>query len=354
MELQLAQLIEHMDATPGAVGEWREFADRQVSSGDPDLRIGIEFFDPEGATPGERRRRVDDERAAAADGCCWAGRTRGSREVDVGWSYPYLVLSGRGKQGIVQLMVYSRPFARNVAAIRDAFWTAAPVMLLVTALLGYLLSRGAAADRDDHAQRPPHLDAPARRDDPHHRLGRRTRRARHDAQRHARPHSRGRGAHARASRPTPRTSSARRSTRCRARLDVTLAKERTPEEYRVVLGDLHQQVVTLVGHGERDAATRAVRGRARRHPHRARRDRLAARGRRRLLRRARRGARRRALRDRRVEGSRARRSDLAAPALRQPDPQRDPVHARRRQRQRRGATRRRRGAGARARHRTRA
>ncbi len=51
-------------------------------------------------------------------------------EVDVGWSYPYLVLSGRGDQGIAQLMVYSRPFARSAAAIRDAFWTAAPVMLL--------------------------------------------------------------------------------------------------------------------------------------------------------------------------------------------------------------------------------
>ena len=48
MELQLAQLIEHMDASPGAGGEWREFAQLLASSADPELRLGVAFFDPSG------------------------------------------------------------------------------------------------------------------------------------------------------------------------------------------------------------------------------------------------------------------------------------------------------------------
>ena len=141
MELQLAQLIEHMDATPGAIGEWREFAERQASSGDPELRLGVEYFDPDG------RLLVSAGIASMLNiplpKRVLMGRSDpGPREVDAGWSYPYLALSGRGEQGIAQVVIYSRPFARSAATIRDAFWTAAPVMLLVTALLGYLLSRG--------------------------------------------------------------------------------------------------------------------------------------------------------------------------------------------------------------------
>ena len=244
MELQLAQLIEHMDATPGAVGEWREFADRQASSGDPELRIGIDYFDPAG------QRLVSVGAAAMMEvplpkRVLMGKADPGVREVEVGWGYPYLVLSGRGDQGIAQLMVYSRPFARSAAAIRDAFWTAAPVMLLVTALLGYLLSRGSlrpiatitrsarriSSQRLDEAI--PTTGSGDELDELAGTLNDMLARIREGMERMR--HFSGDAAH---QLRTPLNA-------MQGELDVTLAKERTPAEYRVVLGDFLHQVVTL-------------------------------------------------------------------------------------------------------------
>ena len=244
MELQLAQILEHMDASPGAVGEWREFADRQASSGDSELRIGIDFFDPDG------RRLLSVGAASMLEvplpkQVLMGKADPGVREVEVGWGYPYLVLSGRGDQGIAQLMVYSRPFARSAAAIRDAFWTAAPVMLLITALLGYLLSRGSLrpiatitrSARRISSQRLdetiPTTGSGDELDELAGTLNDMLSRIREGVERMR--HFSGDAAH---QLRTPLNA-------MQGELDVTLAKERTPAEYRVVLGDLLHQVVTL-------------------------------------------------------------------------------------------------------------
>ena len=244
LELQLAQLIEHMDATPGAVGEWREFAERQASSGDPELRIGIEYFDPEG------RSLVSAGAAEIVEvplpQRVLMGRSDpGPREVDTGWSYPYLVLSGRGQQGIAQLMVYSRPFARSAAAIRDAFWTAAPVMLLLTALLGFLLSRGSlrpiatiarSARRISTRRLDEQIPTTGSGDELDQlatTLNEMLDRIREGVERvHAF------SADAAHQLRTPLNA-------MQGEIDVTLAKDRTAEEYRSVLGNVYQQVVTL-------------------------------------------------------------------------------------------------------------
>jgi two-component system heavy metal sensor histidine kinase CusS len=169
----------------------------------------------------------------------------GPREVDVGWSYPYLVLSGRGQQGIAQIMVYSRPFARSAAAIRDAFWTAAPVMLLVTALLGFLLSRGslrpiAAIARGARRistrqldEKIPTTGSGDELDQLATTLNEMLGRIREGVER-----MRAFSADAAHQLRTPLNA-------MQGELDVTLAKERTPAEYRSVLGAVLQQVVTL-------------------------------------------------------------------------------------------------------------
>jgi len=244
MELQLAQLIEHMDATPGAVGEWREYADLQVSSSDPELRLGIEFFDPDG-------RRLVSVGAASMMELPLPKRVLlgkadpGVRKVEVGWGYPYLVLSGRGEQGIAQLMIYSRPFARSAAGIRDAFMSALPVMLLLTAGLGYLLSRGSlrpiatitrSARRISSLnlqEKIPTTGAGDELDELAGTLNGMLARIREGVERMRR--FSGDAAH---QLRTPLNA-------MQSELDVTLAKERSPAEYRVVLGDLLHQVVTL-------------------------------------------------------------------------------------------------------------
>jgi len=246
MELQLAQLIEHMDAAPGAVGEWREFANLQAASGDPELRLGIEFFDPEG-------RRLASIGAASMmevplpKQVLLGKADPGVRQVEVGWGYPYLVLSGRGEQGIAQLMIYSRPFARSAAGIRDAFASALPVMLLLTAGVGYLLSRGSlrpiatitrSARRISSLslqEKIPITGAGDELDELAGTLNDMLARIREGVERMRR--FSGDAAH---QLRTPLNA-------MQSELDVTLAKERSPAEYRVALGDILHQVVTLSG-----------------------------------------------------------------------------------------------------------
>jgi heavy metal sensor kinase len=244
MELQLAQLIEHMDATPGAISEWREFADRQAASGDPELRLGVAYFDPDG-------RRLLSVGAADMMEVPLSKEVRrgkadpGPHEVDVGWSYPYLVLAGRGEQGIAQLMVYSRPFARSAAGIRDAFVSALPVLVLLTAALGYLLSRGSlrpiatiarSARRISTRQldeKIPTTGSGDELDELAHTLNDMLTRIREGVDR-VRQFSVDAAHQLR----TPLTA-------MHNQLDVTLAKERTPAEHRLVLADLLLQVDRL-------------------------------------------------------------------------------------------------------------
>jgi heavy metal sensor kinase len=244
MEMQLAQLVSHVDSHPGAVEEWKAFAERQAEGADPDLRVGVQFFHPDG-------------RPAASVGAATLiaiplppeivlGELRdASREADVGWGYKYYVLAGRAQHGLVQLMIYSRPFARSASGIRDAFMSALPVMALLTAVVGWLLSRGslrpiAAITRSARRistqqldERIPttgsgdELDELARTlNDMLGRIGEgvdRIRRFSVDAAHQLR---------------TPLTA-------MHNQLDVTLAKERTPEEHRRVLADLLLQVDRL-------------------------------------------------------------------------------------------------------------
>jgi heavy metal sensor kinase len=142
-------------------------------------------------------------------------------------------------------VVEDGPFARSVAAIRDAFWTAAPVMLLVTALLGYLLSRGSlrpiatiarSARRISTRQldeRIPTTGSGDELDQLATTLNEMVDRIRDGVERiHAF------SADAAHQLRTPLNA-------MQGEIDVTLAKERTPAEYRGVLGDVYQQVVTL-------------------------------------------------------------------------------------------------------------
>jgi heavy metal sensor kinase len=244
MEMQLAQLVSYVDSHPGAVEEWRAFAERQAQGADPELRVGIQFFHPDG-------------RPAASVGA--AGITAiplppevvlgelhsASREADVGWGYPYYVLAGGGTHGLVQLMIYSRPFARSAAGIRDAFMSALPVMVLLTALVGFLLSRGSlrpislinrTARRISTRQLDetiPTTGSGDELDELAHTLNdmltriksgvERVRRFSVDAAHQLR---------------TPLTA-------MHSEIDVTLAKERTPAEYRSVMADLLLQVDRL-------------------------------------------------------------------------------------------------------------
>lgn len=243
-ELQLAQLISYVDAHPGAEEEWRVFAERQVNGADPELRLGIQLFHPDG-------RHVADVGAAGLatiplPAHVVLGKTDPEmREVDVGWGYPYFVLAGRGAHGAVQVMIYSRPFARTAASIRDSFLSALPVLALITAGFGFLLSRGslrpiAAITRTARRistrqldEKIPMTGSGDELDELAHTLNEMLTRIREGVDRVR--HFSVDAAH---QLRTPLTA-------MHNQLDVTLAKERTPEQHREVLADLLLQVDRL-------------------------------------------------------------------------------------------------------------
>ena len=243
-ELQLAQLIAYVDAHPGAVEEWRVFAERQAQGADPELRLGIQLFMPDG-------RPVANVGAAGLTTIplpahVVLGKTDPEmREVEVGWGYPYFVLAGRGEHGAVQVMIYSRPFARTSASIRDSFLSALPVLALITAAFGYLLSRGslrpiAAITRSARRistrqleETIPTTGSGDELDELAHTLNDMLTRIREGVDRVR--HFSVDAAH---QLRTPLTA-------MHNQLDVTLAKERTPAEHRMVLADLLLQVDRL-------------------------------------------------------------------------------------------------------------
>ncbi len=137
IKLQLAQTFEFLQVHADQPEAWAAFAQRQVAAADPDLRLGMEIFD------------VHDRLVVAAGSAYGAALELPAdegladlREVDLGRNYKFLALARRGEVGSVQILVYSRLFARSAARVRDAFLGALPVLLLLTAGLGYWLSRG--------------------------------------------------------------------------------------------------------------------------------------------------------------------------------------------------------------------
>ena len=68
----------------------------------------------------------------------WAGLI--VDEVDFGENYNYLVISRPAAGGYVQAALYMRPFVRNARDVRDIYLYSMPVLLLITAALGYALA----------------------------------------------------------------------------------------------------------------------------------------------------------------------------------------------------------------------
>ena len=117
-----------------------EAIDREVGAADRDLRLGIEFFDPDGHLV--LARGSLQERPLPLDGDVLGGRDSDFWEADMGESSPFYVVSARVPGGFVQTAIYGRRFARQASYIVDGFFVALPVALLVTVGLGWLLARG--------------------------------------------------------------------------------------------------------------------------------------------------------------------------------------------------------------------
>jgi heavy metal sensor kinase len=240
IRLQLAQCLEYVQAHPGDESNWALFAARQVAAADPDLRLGIQVFAPDG------RRAVE------------VGSVQGTalplprdplpsepREVDLGRGYPFLALAGRSDAGAVQVLVYSRLFERTAARVRDAFLRALPLLVLLTAGLGWALSRGslrpiAAITRTAQRISASQLDESIPRTGSGDELDELARTLNDML-------ARVRGGVERVRRFSVDAAHQLRTplAALQNEIDVTLAKARSPAEYQRVLEDLRVQVETL-------------------------------------------------------------------------------------------------------------
>ena len=240
IRLQLAQCIEFVEAHPGDETNWALFAARQVAAADPDLRLGIQIFAPDGRRAVEVGSVRDSVLPLPADPL-----DSEPREVDLGRGYPFLALAARGDAGAVQVLVYSRLFERTAARVRDAFLRALPLLLLLTAGLGWVLSRGslrpiAAITRTAQRISASQLDESIPRTGSGDELDELARTLNDMLVRVREGVARVRRFSADAAHQlrTPLTA-------LQSQIDVTLAKERTGAEYRDVLEDLLVQVETL-------------------------------------------------------------------------------------------------------------
>lgn len=115
--------------------------ERTVREAPPDLHLGIELVDESGtrlAAAGSLRSGgppppyalLDDEDDLIL------------RAVNLGGDHAFLVTATRAPGGVLQVAIDTQRYASNIDQVRDVLVFSAPVMVLVTALLGWLLARG--------------------------------------------------------------------------------------------------------------------------------------------------------------------------------------------------------------------
>ena len=122
--------------------EWfRSRIERTVRKAPADLHLGIELVDEQGT-----RLAAAGSLRSGAPPPPYALLTDGDdlilRAVNLGGPYAFLVTATRAPGGVLQVALDTRRYASNIDQVRDVLLFSAPVMVIVTALLGWLLARG--------------------------------------------------------------------------------------------------------------------------------------------------------------------------------------------------------------------
>ena len=230
--------------TPEALETVSERFERLVRTADPSLRVGIALI----TTDGERRltKGTLATLRAPVPGAVLAHEQQSSlRAVNLGEPYAYLAMATTVPGGAVQMVLSTERYADNIEQVRDVFLLAFPAAILLTAAVGLLLAdttlrplrriidtarRISAADlgaqiplsgSGDELDRLAQTlnEMLARIEDSLARMRRFNANAAHELR-------------------TPLSALS-------SQLEVMLERERTPDDYRQVLGDAREQVQAL-------------------------------------------------------------------------------------------------------------
>ena len=141
MELQVHEVQEVVEHTPGDLAAITAYVDQHIESAPDDLHLGIRLVDRDGRVLVERGSLARlDVPPPAPDAAPTAGPR--PRTIDVGADTPYFEVVAPTEIGRVQVAVDSTRFARSAADVRNVFLLSVPLALLATVLLGWWLAFG--------------------------------------------------------------------------------------------------------------------------------------------------------------------------------------------------------------------
>ncbi|MGH0032470.1 MAG: sensor histidine kinase [Myxococcota bacterium] len=132
-----SQSLEH---PPDHVLAWFERQARQLVARSPaDLGLGIELLDERGRSRVAVGSLASGAPPVGAVGEIGDGATL--RAVDLGGEHAHLLTTSAVAPGFLRVAIDTRRFARNVEEIRRVFLLALPLVLVATGLLGWALAR---------------------------------------------------------------------------------------------------------------------------------------------------------------------------------------------------------------------
>jgi heavy metal sensor kinase len=245
VDVELKQLAEMLVGVRAGDPDIAVYLERSTAAAGPDLKLGLQVFDPSGRLRVVRGTLVDNPVALPDE--LPGPDDRVARLVDFpGDKYPYLVLTRRLADGrSVQGVVYLRRFIRNARDVRDIYFWALPLAVILTLALGSWLVRGSlrpiasmnrAAQRISGThleERIPTTGSGDELDQLANTLNEMMARIRRSVE-----HMQRFSANAAHELRTPLNA-------LRSRLEVTLENDRSPDEYRKILGETAEQVALL-------------------------------------------------------------------------------------------------------------
>ncbi len=126
----------------GAAAQWlKSRMGPIVGQIESDLDLGVDLIDRDGRTllaSGSLHRTPPPVSHHMLNG----SREEFVRAVNVGGLHPYLLYATQVPGGVLRTMISTRRYAGNIQQIRDVFLLSLPIVLVFTALLGWLLARG--------------------------------------------------------------------------------------------------------------------------------------------------------------------------------------------------------------------
>lgn len=138
---QTRAMVDEIRRHPGDPDAIADYVARRVEGADPELDLSVALFD-EAGRPVRAWGRFARRPVALLPSVAGGRRVSDHEPLDVGADQPYLVRAARVPGGYLQVGISSARFAGSAGHIRDVFLLALPVVVALTALMGWWLARG--------------------------------------------------------------------------------------------------------------------------------------------------------------------------------------------------------------------